>query len=353
MPDALLDWLDRRTGWRGLVASQLTGYRVDARLHSWLTLGGLLLFILGLQIATGILLLFHYQADPASAFESVRHIRREVPFGWLVQTVHGHGANLMVMVVFVHLLREAWLGAYKSPRELNWLTGCVLLVLTLGAGLTGYILPWSQVSYWATTVVTSAMESTPFVGHELMRAVRGGETVGPATFRRAFAAHVALIPLGMLAIAGVHLYLLRLHGSAPYPRRRGEPDGPTATRPFFPDFVLHDALLFVGFLVVLMALVAFAPHAFSAPQAFEPADPLDTPPGVKPEWYFLWSYGLLRLMPEVAALGLQGVLFGLVFALPFLDRSPHRHPADRPWVMACIAGVVAAFVALTIYGARV
>jgi len=348
----VLDWIDERTGVREIWRSQFSDYQIDEASRSWLTLGGLVLFIFALQIVSGTLLLFHFVPDTSAAFESVRTIKREVPFGWFIQAVHGHGANLMVVAVLCHMLRIAYLGAYKDGRELNWIAGCLLLAMTLGACLTGYILPWNQVSYWATTVVTSAMENVPLIGPDLLLWVRGAPSVGPETFRRAFASHVALIPLSMFALVGLHLYLLRRNGSSPHPARKDAPGGEIQTRPFYPDFVLQDALVFVAYLGLLVALIVWAPNLFSPPASFLPADPFDTPPGVKPEWYFLWGYQLLRMMPEFLALLVQGAAFAGLVALPFLDRSPHRHPRDRPWVMLAIAIAAAILVALTVAGSR-
>ncbi len=344
------DWLDERLGLRAGWRKHFSDYRLPARSNRPFALGGLLVFIFGLQLATGILLLFYYVPDPEHAFESVRHIMREVPYGWLIRLLHAHGANLMVLVLFVHLFRVAYLGAYKSPRELTWITGCALFLLILGSALTGYMLPWSQVSYWATTVVTASLEYLPVVGHDLVLLARGGEMVGPVTFRRAFAAHVGLIPLVLMGLIALHLYLVRRHDIAPPPLRAAEPPREEATRPFFPDFALTYALTIVGFLLVLFTLILFAPNLFFPVDHFLPANPFETPPNVKPEWYFLWAYQLPRLIPEALALPLQGLAVLALFALPFLDRSPHRHPLDRPLITAGLTLAWMALVALSILG---
>jgi len=340
-------WLQARTGLRELRAAWLRPSLPESA-NSWLSLGGLLLLALALQIATGVLLLLYFVPDTDQAFESVRRIRREVPFGWLVQLLHTHAANWMVALVALHLLRVTYLGAYKQPRELVWWLGCLLFLLTLGAALTGYILPWSQMSYWATTVVTASFEYLPFVGHEALRAVRGGESVGPATFSRAFAAHVSLIPLAMLALVALHLRMLRRAGLAASPRRASAAE---RLRPFYPDFALRYAVQAVAFLIALFALLTFAPNLFFPAEHLLPADPFDTPPNVKPEWYFLWAYELPRLVPEQVALPLQGLALGLLFALPFLDRGPERDPRERRAILTLVAAGVVAVGVLSILGA--
>jgi ubiquinol-cytochrome c reductase cytochrome b subunit len=343
-------WLERRLALRAWLGSRLPA--VPASRRAWRSLGVVLVFLFALQIATGILLLFHFVPDPEHAFESVRRIMREVPFGWLVRLVHAHGANLFVAGLFAHMAATAWSGAYQAPRELHWWTGCVLLLLGLGAALTGYILPWSQLSYWATTIVTSTLGYVPLVGSDLVAFVRGGERVGDATFRRAFAAHVALLPLAMLGLVALHAALARRTGLAPRPRRGGatpalaSEEGPARTAP------LETAAVVAGAFALLVACVVFAPNAFFPPESFTPANPLETPPGVKPEWYFLWLYELPRLFSEEVALVVQGLAVLALFALPLVDRGPRRHPRDRPLVAAAIVAAAAAWLALTVLGHR-
>jgi ubiquinol-cytochrome c reductase cytochrome b subunit len=344
------EWLELRTGLPSLVRERLGAVRVPARRDGWLVLGGVLVLAFAVQIASGLLLLAYYAPDPGQAFDSVRQIRREVPFGWLVQLVHSHGANLMLAVLFAHLLHGAIAGTYKKPRELHWITGCGLLLLVFAAALTGYILPWSQLSYWGTTVVTASIEYVPVVGPGLMRWLRGGDLVGPATFRRAFAAHAVAIPLAMVALVWLHGALLRRTGLAGPLRRRGASEPVPRSIPLFPDVALRYAIAGVTFLLVLVALVVLAPGLFSPPQSFLPADPLDTPAHIKPEWYFLWQYELPRLVPERLGLAIQGLALMALVGLPFLDRSPDRHPADRPWIMTGLAVAVAGWIALGVMG---
>ncbi|MEE8580322.1 MAG: cytochrome bc complex cytochrome b subunit [Myxococcota bacterium] len=348
----LLDWIDHRIALREWVRRRILSARVPARGRAWQSIGFLLLLLFGLQLASGVLLLFHFSPHPDHAFASVTRIMREVPFGWLIRLAHVSAANLMVLLVFLHLFRSAFVGAYKEPRELTWITGCILFLLTLGLALSGYILPWSQLSYWATTVVSSSLEYLPLVGHALLRVLRGGDLVGPATFSRAFASHVVLLPLLLLIVLVVHLALIWRTGLAGPAQRKGSPPNPSATEPAFPGFALRVVATGVGLVMLIVALAVFWPDLFLPEESFQPANPLETPPAVKPAWYLLWAYQLPRMMPEALALLLQGIAVAGLFALPFLDRSPHRHPLDRPLVTLGIGLALLVLILLTVLGYR-
>jgi ubiquinol-cytochrome c reductase cytochrome b subunit len=329
-------WWEQRSGLRALLGRlSLRAPRAGSSL--WRTLGGVLLLLLAIQLASGALLLVHFAPDPERAFASVRALMRSVPYGWLVRLVHVHAANLLVIALFVHLFHSAFSGAYKAPRELIWLTGSALFVLLLGAALTGYILPWSQTSYWATTVVSATFEHVPGIGDQLASLLRGGDTVGEATYRRAFASHVVLLPLAILGLAALHLVLVLREVPEP-------PHGAPA-----PGRVLRYARVYAAVLLVLFGGVFFAPNLFFPPDHFVPANPLETPPHVKPEWYFLWAYQLPRMLPAALAVGIQTLAVAGLFALPFLDRSASPRPAA--WVTLGLAATLVGLVVLSVFGA--
>lgn len=208
----IYDWADYRTGVTGLVKSQFTDYRIPPKVNKWYSLGGLSMFVFGLQLVTGVLLLVYYVPSTEEAFASVQRIMLEIPYGWLIRNAHAVGSHLMIIVLLLHMISVVCMGSYKSPREITWLTGCALLFLTLGICFTGYLLPWSQLSYWATTVATKIPEPVPVVGPMIVKLVRGGENINPDTLNRFFALHVVVIPGAMLALVGVHLYLVRVLG---------------------------------------------------------------------------------------------------------------------------------------------
>lgn len=206
------EWLDFRTGINALIKDQLTEYRIPPKLNFWYSLGGLSLFIFGMQLVTGVFLLVYYVPSVEEAFQSVQRIMLEIPYGWLIRTSHAAGSHLMIIVLILHMLSVVFMGSYKKPREITWLTGCGLLFLTLGICFTGYLLPWSQLSYWATTVATNLPEPIPVIGPYIVKLIRGGEKITPDTLSRFFALHVIVIPAVMIGLIGAHMYLIRVLG---------------------------------------------------------------------------------------------------------------------------------------------
>jgi ubiquinol-cytochrome c reductase cytochrome b subunit len=345
-----LDWLDERTGLRELVRKQLFEYLIPATTNRWYSLGFVLLAFVAIQLASGFLLLFYYVPDASLAFDSIERIMHEIPYGWLIRLIHVHGANAMVIVLLLHMLVVVATNAYKRPRELHWLTGCLLLFITLGLCFTGYLLPWSQLSFWATTVGMRIVQSVPLVGPMLMEYFQGGTVVGPTTLGRAFAFHASLLPLLLLVFIAVHIYLVRHTGISSLPG--ASPDAVARKRRFFPGFVLEDAAVALGFLAAFSGVLFFLPHLYLPPEAFEKADPFTTPLHVKPEWYFLAQYQLLRLVPnKTAGILLQLVAFAALLLLPFLDRSAQRDLRKRPIFLVGLVIVVLGSVALTLLGA--
>ena len=216
-------WIDYRTGLSALIKDQLTEYRIPPKLNFWYSLGGLSLFIFGMQLVTGVFLLVYYVPSTEEAFQSVQRIMLEIPYGWLMRTSHAAGSHLMIIALVFHMLSVIFMGSYKNPREITWLTGCGLLFLTLGICFTGYLLPWSQLSYWATTVATNIPEPIPIIGPYIVKLIRGGEKINPDTLNRFFALHVIVIPAIMLALVCIHMYLIRVLGiSDPNKSESGE-----------------------------------------------------------------------------------------------------------------------------------
>jgi ubiquinol-cytochrome c reductase cytochrome b subunit len=355
------DYLDTRLGIRDILEQNLTRYLLPRNINAWYTLGAVLLTLFAIQIGSGILLLIYYNPTTDEAFRSVQRIMNEVPFGWLIRTLHAVGANIIVFALLLHMLSVLFMGSYKSPRELTWLAGFFLLLLSLGMCLTGYLLPWSQLSFWATTVATKSSGEIPLIGDVVLRFLRGGAMVGQPTLSRFFALHVMGFPLLLGLLVLFHLFCVRRVGISRPPFgpdwRPAEP--PTTFRheehpggiPFFPHYVAKDAAMISFFLALLLWVVFFAPGLFFPPAAFEPADPFVTPPGIKPEWYFLWAYQTLKIFPsEFLGLAVQGAAVTLLLLLPFLDRSSERRPARRPlFVTAYLLGL-ALFLALSVWG---
>jgi quinol-cytochrome oxidoreductase complex cytochrome b subunit len=211
----LFAWLDERLGLNDLYTATLD--RPEPKGNWWNTLGSASLFLFLLQGATGIFLTVYYTPSPDHAYDSIQYIMNEVAFGWLIRGIHHWGATLMVIVVFIHLLRVFITASYKYPRELTWIIGCGLLLLTLGMGFTGYLLPWNQRAYWATTVATEIAGQVPFIGGFITKALRGGTDLSALTLSRFFSAHIWMLPVLLAGLIGVHIFLIIKHGESAFP----------------------------------------------------------------------------------------------------------------------------------------
>ena len=299
-----IHWLDERLG---LSAIREVAAHKTVPVHSatrWYYFGGITLFLFGVQVVTGILLMFYYRPTTAEGFESVRFIMTRVEFGWLIRSIHSWSANLMIFVAFVHMFSVVFTHAYRPPRELTWASGIVLLGLMLGFGFSGYLLPWNQISYFATKVGADVAGSTPVIGGTIARILRGGEDVGAATLTRFFALHVMVLPILTAGLIVMHVLLVQKNGMS-------TPPWISAARvrqmKFFPNFFLREAMVWYGALAVLGALAAIFPWELG-----EKADPFaSAPKGIRPEWYFLAQFYTLKLIPSHVWI-IEGELLGIL-----------------------------------------
>lgn len=307
------------------------------------TLGSMSFFLFISQVLTGILLLVYYRPTVDEAFESLKFIMTKPYMGWLYRQIHAWGANLMVLIVFLHMLRTFFTGSFKKPRELTWVVGVFLFVLTLVFGFTGYLLPWNQLAYWATTVGTEIAGAIPGVGEGIKTLLRGGTTVGGETLSRFFVIHVIILPWIVFFLIGVHLFMVRFQGIATMdPVGKEKETKPDEGTPFFPHHVLKEGIVFFLLLGVLITLAILVPFELG-----EKADPLTTPVGIKPEWYFLSMYQVLKYFSKLLGIFIVSLAPLLLFFWPFLDRSPERHPLKRPISMTI--GILS-LLALLIFG---
>ena len=342
-------WLDRRYGLAPVVEF-LRHKEVPAGVHSqfWYYLGGLTLFFFSLQIASGVLLLVYYQVGEQTSYESIRFLTTKVPFGWLVRSLHCWSAHFMIASLVLHMLSTMMLKAYRAPRELTWVTGFLLFTLALGFGFSGYLLPWNELAFFATAVGTDSVKSIPGIGASLVQVLRGGVDVSGNTLYRFFALHVVVLPLCAFAVVGGHLLFIQRQGMAPPLAHRA----PRAMR-FFPDFVLRDLLFWLVCLILLASLAVFLPYGPHLPgvdwELGKKANPLAPAyPGIKPEWYFLWVYQLLKEFPPhlfgvegpQAALAAVTVLLGGWAVLPFLDRRASREEPSPAFTDLGVAAVL-------------
>jgi quinol-cytochrome oxidoreductase complex cytochrome b subunit len=300
----------------------------------WYYLGGVTMFFFIVQVITGVLLLMYYQPGEATSYESIRFLTTKVPFGWLIRSIHSWSAHLMIISLTLHMFSTMMLKAYRPPREITWVSGYLLFLLTLGFGFSGYLLPWNKLAYFATTVGTNIVQSVPLLGDWLLQVLRGGHDVTINTLYRFFAGHVVILPLAFVGLIGLHLLLIQRQGMAPPVGATTAPRG----MKFFPSFALRDLLLWFACLMLLAILAVFLPYGPGIPgmdwELGEKADPFAPAyPGIKPEWYFLWEYQLLKEFPP-HLFGLEGpqvclfliaILFGIWAIIPWLDRRAYRN----------------------------
>ncbi len=316
----------------------------------WYVLGSAVLVAFIVQVVTGIVLGTNYVTSTSNAYESLNYISHEAPFGGLMRGMHYFGASAMILLIGAHILHVFLIGAYKFPREMNWLTGVVLLLVTLAMGFTGQLLRWDQTAVWSVVVAASMASRTPFLGNQISQFLLAGNNIGGATLSRFFSFHVFFIPGIIFLMVGFHLYLVIRNGVSEPPRRGVVVDPKTYRKeyhdllkktgvPFWPDGIWRDAV----FAVLQIGLVAALALFFGAPELGRPPDPTLLEAYPRPDWYFLWFFSVLALIPAQAEswMILLGplFLFALMFLLPFFANKGERAPTRRPWAVA-IAGLV-------------
>jgi ubiquinol-cytochrome c reductase cytochrome b subunit len=334
-------WLNHRVPINAFFRHHLVAYIAPRNLNFWYFFGVFSLVVLVNQILTGIWLLMVYTPTAAQAFDSIEHLMRNVPYGWLLRYLHAVGASAFFIVVYLHIYRGIRYGSYKAPRELLWLSGCLLFLMLLAESFTGYVLPWGQMSYWATKVIMSLFGALPWIGKQVMIWLQGDYAVSGITLHRFFAFHVVVFPLFLLLFVGIHIICLHAVGS-------NNPDGidinkhkdaqgkPLDGIPFHPYFTVKDTMGVAAFLILFLAVVFYLPTFFGQfleADNFIPANPLLTPLHIRPVWYMAPFYAILRAIPD-KSLGALAMLasLALLFFLPWLDRSKVRSFRYRGWM---------------------
>lgn len=310
----------------------------------WWNFGSLLGLCLAIQLLTGLFLAIHYTADIATAFSSVAHICRDVNFGWLIRNIHANGASFFFICIYLHIGRGLYYGSYIFKE--TWNVGVVLLLLVMITAFVGYVLPWGQMSFWGATVITNLLSAVPYVGNTLVQWIWGGFSVDNATLTRFFAFHF-LLPFVIAAATLLHLLFLHETGS-------NNPIGlnPNADKiPFHPYFTYKDLLGFIILFLALASLALFSPNYLGDPDNFTPANPLVTPPHIKPEWYFLFAYAILRSIPNKLG-GVLALLASILILIlvPILHTSKHRSLTFRPFSQIVFWTLVADVAILTWIG---
>jgi quinol-cytochrome oxidoreductase complex cytochrome b subunit len=340
-------WLERHTR-LAPVFNALVHVRVPISAQTYY-FGGIALFLFLIQAATGTLLTLYYKPTPEAAYQSVQLITSDVSFGWLIRSLHHWAANLMILFVALHLGRVFIQAAFKHPRELTWVAGAILLMVTLGFGFTGYLLPWDQRAYWATVVGTEIAGSVPIVGEPLLLMLRGGTDVTGDTMSRFFGIHVLVLPLTLAAVLAVHVVLVHQFGLAsrkypePRPPATAQPD--EKLRPFWPNYLVDELVAWYILLAVLVVLASVWPAGLE-----EQANPLETPAHIKPEWYYLGVYELLKLVPRIVGILAPIVGIAILVVWPFLETSPEIRMRRRKLAIGGFTLVIVGLVALTVWG---
>jgi len=353
--NGVISWIDRRLPIFTVLHGALVAYPTPRNLNYWWSFGSLAGFMLVIQIVTGIVLVMHYTPHSLMAFESVEHIMRDVNYGWLLRYIHANGASFFFIVVYIHIFRGLYYGSYKGPRELLWMLGLVIFLLMMATAFMGYVLPWGQMSFWGATVITNLFGALPLIGEPLVELLWGGFSVDNPTLNRFFSLHY-LLPFLIVGVVIMHIWTLHIPGSN---NPLGiDVKGSQDQIDFHPYHTVKDVFMLSVLLLVFFAFVFYAPNFMGHPDNYIPANPMATPEHIVPEWYFLPFYAILRSVPDLIIMDakLAGVLamgasILLLFALPWLDRSPVRSGTFRPvmkwlyWVLlvdVVILGVVGA-----------
>ena len=324
----ILQWTERRLPILGLMHSSFVAYPTPRNLNYWWTFGGILSVMLGIQIITGVILALPSTPTVAGAFDSVQHIKRDVNFGWLIQPIHANGASMFFVAVYIHIFRGMYYGSYKAPREILWILGVIIFLLMMATAFMGYVLPWGQMSFWGATVITNLFSAIPGIGPKIVELLWGGYSVDQPTLQRFFSLHY-LLPFMIAGVVILHVWALHVVG-------QNNPAGIDVksdrdTVPFTPYATAKDNFAIVCFMILFAWFVFYVPDYLGHADNYIPANPLQTPTHIVPEWYFLPFYAILRAIPS--KLGGVIAMFGSIAVLaflPWLDSSKVRSGRYRP-----------------------
>lgn len=358
--DKAYEWIDSRFKIKSLV-DYMGSKSVPQHGHSvFYYFGGIAMFLFIVQVITGILLLMYYRPGADSAYESVQFIIANVSFGWLIRSMHSWSANLMILSVFIHMFTVYFTSAYRKPREMTWLSGIILLALSMAFGFSGYLLPWNELAFFATRVGTGMAGAVPVIGKDLLIIMRGGEEVTGATIGRFFGLHVAILPGIFTVLLSAHLIFIQRQGMSEPLEWTNKAEVEKKQMPFFPNFILRDLLVWLIVLNILAVLSVVFPDGIGAvhwPLGAK-ADPFAPPPEViRPEWYFMFAFQALKMLPAhilflegelvgIGAFTIGGIIWALV---PFVDRKSANNQRSK-YYMAFGYLVLAFIIVMTILG---
>ncbi len=357
---AFMAWIDKRLPVSSFWQAHMAGYYAPKNFNFWYYMGSLALFVLVIQILSGIFLTMHYKPSAEEAFASVEYIMRDVEWGWLIRYLHSTGASFFFILVYLHMFRSFLYGSHRAPRELLWIFGMLIYLALMAEAFMGYVLPWGQMSYWGAQVIINLFGAIASIGEPLTEWIRGDYFISDATLNRFFALHVIALPIALLGLVLLHLVALHENGS-------NNPDGieikankdengiPKDGIAFHPYYTVKDIFGVSMFLLIFAFVIFFWPEAgglFLEHDNFLPANPLVTPEHIKPVWYFTPYYAILKAVPDK----LMGVILmfaavGILFFLPWLDRSPVKSVRYKGmWYKIMLALFAIAFVRLGMLG---
>ncbi len=323
-----LQWFEKRLPLIGLIHSSFIAYPTPRNLNYWWTFGGILSFMLGVQIVTGVILAMHYTPHVDMAFNSVESIVRDVNYGWLLRYLHSNGASMFFIAVYIHMLRGLYYGSYKAPREVLWILGVIIYLLMMATGFMGYVLPWGQMSFWGATVITNLFSAIPYVGESIVTLLWGGYAVGNPTLNRFFSLHY-LLPFVIAGVVVLHVWALHVVGQN---NPAGvEPKTEKDMVPFTPYATIKDGFGIVCFMIFYAWFVFYIPNYLGDPDNYIPANPGVTPAHSVPDWYYLPFYAILRSIPSKlgGVIAMFSAIIVLAF-LPWLDSAKTRSSKYRP-----------------------
>ena len=345
--EKVYNWIDERIDLKNLEAKLLREPMPGGSRYAY-AFGSALVFIFILQATTGVLLMFYYAPTADHAYESTKYILEELAFGWFILGFHSWGSSVMVVGVVLHMVQVFTWGAFKKPREMVWMAGVVLFLIVMGFGFTGYLLPWDQRAFWATTVGLEIMDKAPVVGGFMRRFLLGGPVPGALTLSRFFVLHVMILPAALLGMVALHIFLFRKAGPAgPYTGTKEELE--SKMEHFFPRQVYKDIVVMGLVFLVIAGLTVSFPL-----ELLDEASPEPTDYNPEPEWYFLFLFQLLRYKifagefgEFVGGVALPGLFVAFLMALPFINTHPERHPKKRPVAMILMSLIFVFIFALT------
>lgn len=359
-----MDWIDARFPATQLWREHVSEYYAPRNFNFWYYFGSLAMFVLVIQILTGIWLTMFYVPTAESAFASIQYIMRDVNWGWLIRYMHTTGASFFFIVVYLHMVRGLLYGSYQKPRELLWIFGCLIFLALMAEGFMGYVLPWGNMSFWGAQVIVSLFGAIPFIGDQLVIWIRGDFVLSGATLHRFFALHVVALPFVIVGLVVAHIMALHHVGSnnpdgIEIKKNKDEDGLPKDGIPFHPYYTVKDLFGVGVFLILFAGVLFFAPTfggLFIEPANFNPANPLSTPSHIRPVWYFTPFYAILRSI-TFGFLGMPAKFWGVVclaasvliiFALPWLDRSGVKSVRYKGWLFKTMLGLF--FIAFVVLG---